>query len=173
MKWSDPTAILAIVGVAITAVYTLLTALIWNATHKNTQATLQILEAQHRPYLGIVGVELRNDNLMESGISASIKNVGSVPSRRIEVDLEIRLPDGGTRTITHGDRPQFVLFPGNAVHPSIDLTDGEMQYINSDSGLEVAVTVRYQGMSDKQYTTYSSYGYGVLRGFNLTGGTFE
>ncbi len=111
--------------------------------------------------------------MSDARVSIAIQNVGSVPSRGIEIDLEIRLSGKNARKITHGDHAQFVLFPGNTVRPSIDLTDEEMGYINTDSGLEVAATVRYQGMTERQYTTYSSYGYGILRGFNLTAGTFD
>jgi hypothetical protein len=174
VTWNDPTIILTIVGISITTVYTILTALIWHATHRNTEATREILEAQHRPYVGILGAELESETIGDVRIKATVSNVSSIPSRGIEIDFEVRLSGEIHESNLHGDRAQIILFPGGSIYPSLPFSKEMMPYISSDSGLEIAITVRYQGMTNKKYTTYSSYSYGIeQQRFSLTAGTFK
>src|SRR4051812_2279799 len=82
MGWSDPPVITSIVLAAITFFYLIATLLIWHATWQNTKATRQVLEASHRPYVGVADMRLAVDDLTgDLLLLAKVANVGSVPAR--------------------------------------------------------------------------------------------
>jgi len=174
LHWSDPQTVLAIIGVGVAFLYTILTALIWYATWQNTKATKEILEAAHRPYLGIIGVEIQHEGLGGNiTLAATVANVGSVPSRSVEVDLEIRINGRNSRRTGNTDA-QVALSHGQSFPCTVILLPKEAYYINTSAGLEVQITVRYQGMAKKQYATYATYNWhGIREGFALSAGNFE
>ena len=173
--WSDPAVVVAVVGAATAIFYTILTLLIWHATWQNTRATREIIEASQRPYLGITGIEIVHPQYHtgEVKVATTIANVGTVPSRSVETDIMIIYPDGKTERTNEGTPRSVSLFQGqkSAIFITLPL---ERLPLLSTGGFEVSVTVRYQGMTEKQYATHGAYKYtGPLNGFAVTSGHFE
>lgn len=177
MNWSDPPVILATIGILITFAYTVLTWLIWDASRKNTQATREVLEAAHRPYIGIAGLAIQDafDEDNEIRLVVSITNVGTVPARGIEIDVEINLSGKVSRRMGTSERPYIALFPGQTFGGKPALSREEVAFIaQSGCGLTVNVTVSYQGIGDKKYATYGGYEYdGKLQSFTVCSGNFD
>jgi hypothetical protein len=174
MQWTDPSVLLTMAGVFVTAVYTGLTVFILRATQQNTEATRNVLEAGHRPYLGVVAVGLTHDAFGGPvKVAIGIQNVGSVPSQGVETTAYIRFAWGGWRTVA-GDRSRVAIYPGQVVTLSAVLTAQEAQAIFTPKALEVRAIVRYQGVTKKQYTSETTYEYADSQtGFMLTGGNFD
>jgi len=171
--WSDPAVIVALIGVATALFYTILTGLIWHATWQNTRATRLVLEATQRPYLGINEAKIVAPPIQTGtvNIAVVVANVGTVPRRGIIVELALIFPgdaDNGSGNIESG-----ALFQGQKLTVSIGIPQDKKQFL-STGGFEVSVTVRYQGMTDKQYTTKTKYKYtGILGGFTIISGHFD
>ena len=173
--WSDPAVVVAVVGAAAAIFYTILTLLIWRATWQNTRATREIIEANQRPYLGITGIEIVKPQYQMGGVkvATTIANVGTVPSRRVKTDITITYPDGKTDRTNEGAPRLVSLFQGQKSATLITLPPERLPLL-STGGFEVSVTVRYQGMTEKQYATRGAYKYtGPLNGFVVTSGHFE
>jgi hypothetical protein len=99
-QWSDPTVIIAACAAGVALLYTILTGFIWYATWQNTRATKNILEAAQRPYLAVRDVRLVRPECFGGAekIAVTIANVGSIPSREVDISLKITYLDG----IVHG-----------------------------------------------------------------------
>jgi hypothetical protein len=157
MNWSDPSVILTTVIAVSTIVYVILTALIWHATLQNTRATRQILEASHRPYLGVSRVALREQYIHDSAITVTIQNVGAVPSQRVEVDFKISLAGKDSSAFDGSAHPSIALMPGQSFCLTQDLTDMECEHLQSDGDAKVHIQLRYYGATEKQYRTSGAY----------------
>lgn len=175
MNWSDPPLILAATNVVIALIYTIVTGLICHATWQNTSATKNVLEAAYRPYVGITNVELPYDQIgADPRLAVTIKNVGSVPSRYIEVDLEIRIAGVASSLAGWGRRDYIALLPGQSFVPSSDLSRENNPELQPGSEFTVLVQIKYKGMTDKQYTTQSTYTYAPDDSkFVISAGQFE
>jgi len=173
--WSDPAVVVAVIGAATALFYTILTGFIWYATWQNTRATRIILEATQRPYIGITNIEIVRPEFLtgEAKIAATIANVGTVPSRRIEVGFRVTYPDGTTGEMNEESPRLITLFQGQTFAASFGLPP-EHQHLLTNGDFEVLATVRYQGMTDKEYRTYGTYKCnGILAGFSVMSGHFE
>jgi hypothetical protein len=169
MHWADPSVITTVIIAAVTLLYTLLTGLIWHATWQNTKATREVLEASHRPYVGIVNVNL-GGQIGETNVIVSVSNVGSVPSRDVEMNME--LCAGPNKRSIRGFENSIVLFTGQTFSASLTLTDEELPY--QGTGFHIEVTVRYKGVTDKEYTTRCTYTYrDPLEAFVISAGRFD
>jgi hypothetical protein len=175
--WSDPAVIASLAGVAIALLYTIITVLIWHATWQNTKATRAVIEATQRPYLGITNIrpiypEVSGGNVP---IAISIGNIGTIPSRNLAVTLNVAFPDGKQLEDHIGSEVgcAISLFQGHTYTASFELSGDRIQFL-WNGGFTVAVTVRYQGMTDKQYTTCGEYKYrDQSEGFSVVSGHFE
>ena len=173
--WSDPAVVVALIGVGTAVFYTLLTGFIWHATWQNTRATRIVLESSQRPYLGITDVHLIFPDTLggEARIEATVTNVGTVPSRGIEVNLRIIYPGAENSEAAAGTASLAALFQGEKLTATTPLPPECQRFLSGDS-LEVFATVRYQGMTEKKYATHGAYKYnGHLDGFNTVSGNFE
>lgn len=157
MHWSEPSVALAAVIAVFTVVYVVFTALIWWATLQNTKATREILESSHRPYLGIANVGVLHGHLLHTALEIVIQNVGSVPSRGVEVDVKIALAGKISRAFDGSTRPPLVLMPGQSAPLTHDLTEEEDSYRILSKEFEARVAIRYCGGTDKQYRTSQTY----------------
>jgi hypothetical protein len=145
--------------VAIAFLYTVVTIFIWHATWQNTKATREVLQAEHRPYVGIVQVEVRSESLMSSYVDVTIKNVGSVPSRRIEIDVRIGAPGTTREAFPIIDREPIALFPDQPFTIVVSLSPEEMVFLHRNKDLKALIAIRYEGATEKKYTTNGTYAY--------------
>ncbi len=159
MDWSDPQVVLTAIGVAIAFLYTLITVLIWHATCQNTKATRKVLEAEYRPYVEIRRVEIHAEALTRCRIDVTIQNVGTVPSRRIEIDFRIGTPGSIRETFAIASREPIALFPDQPFTVTSALSPEEMKFLHKNKELKVLITVGYEGATDKKYTTDGAYTY--------------
>jgi hypothetical protein len=170
MHWSEPLVFLTAVLTVSTIVYVIVTGLIWRATRENARATREIIEASHRPYLGIANVRIVHGQLLHSALEIVIQNVGSVPSCGVEVDVKIA-PDGKvSRAFAGSSRPPLVLIPGQSFSLMHDLTQEEDKYLQPPKKFEARMKIRYCGGTDKQYTTSGTYARKGIDGFVMVTG---
>ena len=170
--WSDPSVLLTGLIAIFTLVYVILTALIWHATLQNTKATRQILESSHRPYLGVSSVGLRHENLLHSAVVVTIQNVGSVPSQRVEVDLNISLAGNTSSTFDGSAHSAIALMPGQSFCLAQDLTETEVQCLQG-GGFKVEIQIRYQGATNKEYRTTGTYACKGIAEFVMVSGEMQ
>jgi hypothetical protein len=177
-QWSDPQTIIAAVNLTVVIIYTGVTTAIWRATSRATKATWQALEAGQRPYLGIskCSFEIPGHTKGELRIAVQIENVAAVPARRVELDFEVKFPNGQEKLTASGsDRAQLALFPGQSTSVSIGVPEKHELSVNSSGGaVQVWVVVSYQGVTDRQYKSYATYAFqGFATGFLLLTGDFD
>jgi len=151
-------------------VYAFLTALIWRSTLQNTRATREILESSHRRYLGITNVGVLHGHLLHTALEIVIQNVGSVPSRSVEVNVKIALAGKVSRAFDGSTGPPLVLIPGQSFSLKHDLTEEETKYLHPPKKFEARVKIRYCGGTDKQYTTSGTYARNSIDGFVMVTG---
>ena len=159
LRWNDPVLVMMLTGLGITLAYTVLTGLIWDATRKNTSATRKILEAAHRPYLAIGPLELHYESMgADPGLRYAITNVSSVPAHIINNYVEVRtLSTRKSYPTPEGNH--YALFPGETFQASLLLSTVERPYVQGTEGLEVSISVTYEGATDQRYTTGAKYKY--------------
>jgi hypothetical protein len=172
MHWSDPSVVITIIIAAVTLLYTVLTGLIWYATWQNTKATREVLEASHRPYVGVIHAELTGKVMgVPPTVAISIANAGTIPSRQVKVDFDIRTASG-SRRVSASDN-FIALFPGRPVPATFQMSESEFPQC-LQAGFEVVVEVHYKGVTDREYTTRCTFSYtGVHEGFALSAGDFD
>jgi hypothetical protein len=170
MNWSEPSVVLTAVIALSTVVYVILTALIWWATLQNTRATREILESSHRPYLGIANVALLHEHLQHTALTIVVQNVGSVPSRCVEVDVNVALAGKVSRAFDGSAQPPLVLMPGQSFSLTHDLTEEEIKYLERSKEFEARVEIRYCGGTDKQYRTSQAYACNGIEEFVMVSG---
>ena len=137
---------------------------------QNTKATREILESSHRPYLGIANVGLFHEHLQHSALEIVIQNVGSVPSRGVEVDVKVALAGKVSRAFDGTTRRSLVLMPGQSFSLTHDLTEEEIECLRRSKEFEARVEIRYCGGTDKQYTTSQTYACNGIEEFVMVSG---
>jgi hypothetical protein len=176
MGWSDPPVITSIVLAAITFFYLIATLLIWHATWQNTKATRQVLEASHRPYVGVADMRLAVDDLTgDLLLLAKVANVGSVPARHVEVELQLQT-QGTTinrQRNASGESGQVALLPGQNFTLRIIVPPEHHPDLNPSSECRTLISIQYSGMSDKKYRTKNTYTYSGNVDFVIASGRFE
>ncbi len=154
-----------------TVVYTVVTAFIWYTTRQNTIATRQVLEASHRPYVGVTLVHVEEMLSSYADLCATIQNVGTVPSRNVEIELQISFDGSPKKTST---LKNVALLPNQAHVLCCGIGAEEVKFLNSPHKAEAAVEIRYQGMTDKQYRTKTRSTYtGVSKPFSVVYASME
>jgi hypothetical protein len=132
-----------------TVIYTVLTALIWYATQQNTTATRQVLEASQRPYVGVTVVEIMQV-YASSRLCASIQNVGTVPSRNVEINFRLTVNGKLLKELESG---RLALLSNQKHTLCCEIGDEEIQLLRTSNQVEVTLKIGYQGMTKKRYRT--------------------
>lgn len=177
MSWSDPSVITNIVLVGITFLYLIATVLIWHATWQNTKATRQVLEGSHRPYVGVTQMWLGTDDLTGDWLLLTkIANVGSIPARHIEVELQIHMQGRqllDSRHVGVGSRQQVALLPSQMFVSKVPLPQEQVASMQTSPECRAQISIDYGGMSDKKYRTNGTYTYTGDVEFVIASASFE
>jgi hypothetical protein len=138
----------AVITIA-TVVYTLLTALIWFTTRENTSATRKVLEASHRPYLGVIQVQVDLLHRDSGQLRALVQNVGTAPSRIAKIDLHVDFNGKPTKETVS----EIAFLPNQEHTVCCELGTEDIRLLGSPSEVIATVKISYQGMTRKRYQT--------------------
>lgn len=156
--------------VFVTAVYTVATIFIWKATRDNTEATRQVLEAAHRPYVS-VSVKVAGEGHKGYQITTTLVNTGNVPARSVRVVTLVTPGDPPTTQYASAET-ELVLFKGISQPISRPLRDHELPFAHATSNYRAYCYVTYKGMTEQEYSSEASYSCDGLNGITMVAGRF-
>lgn len=183
--WKDPTVLLTGVIAVATVGFVVCTVALWLSTRraanaatiaaeaakKSAEATIEaaaaarksadLLSAQHRPYVGVLAVELVGGSNAENGsiwlIAWTVKNFGTLPALNVGATLEFKLD---RKTFRSESGPcSAEIFPQSSSERTLTdlkLDDADRIAVrNGDKALAVAVQINY-GTTDGQQFAYTA-----------------
>jgi hypothetical protein len=158
------TAMAAVTGALVTAVYAFFTILLWKATKTQADITRRTFEASHRPYLSLRVSEQGTTGAERDAVrfDAIIENVGPIPAEvtKWEVSANLMDVDGAQRPVEQAEGQRIVetllgacLFPGREYPVQLEFRHPGIFRSPLPVRLLVAVEYRYLGGSGATYRT--------------------
>jgi hypothetical protein len=176
--WRDPITVATVVVAIFTVVSVVVSAFMWSATRKQAQISREIFEAAHRPYVGVDNVNAfiypgRNGTTLQIGITT--KNSGSVPARHIVVMWSVSLLGQDVPREPHVDQAIVLLPEQSRVINTSHLLSGEMYtaFRLPDSLVEIVATIKYKGVTEKDYNYRQHAVFHTSQGVAMTGADFN
>jgi hypothetical protein len=136
----------------VTALYTLLTVLLWRATKRQAELTRDIFEATHRPHLSIEPRLLHPAHPGFIRLEMNLRNHGSIPAQVTDWAASFQ-QDGTVLGKTDAVLGGLCVFPGDGQDAPFLRVDGTVAAAVWDTEVHLHAKVVYRGDSAAVYST--------------------
>lgn len=174
-SWKDPIALSTVVIAFFSIVSVVVSFLMWNVTRRSVQVTQEILEAAHRPYLGILKLigsinTAAPNNSIAVNLNFLVKNSGTVPAVELTALWSLAVGRNAFDVVPFNVQP-IALIPEHEENLSAicTLTREALTEFEQGAPLDLSITLEYQGVTKKKYRYEQHGSYKDGQGFVLTG----
>lgn len=162
--YKDPITLATLVIAAATAIYCVMTILLWRATKNTADLTRLLFEKTNRPFVATKEV---TSIAMGGGLQAQItlSNFGTVPAMDMRVSITHWL---NNEQLTSTEQPlsKIILAPRVEIILESTVTDNRLNIV-SMSGFEIRLEITYTGITDKPYRHHEIYHHSSPHGLYL------